>query len=359
MFINEKQIRKIAFGDAVVSGETERDRILPYEELIPEDHRYLFAFLEKDLGRILASLHRAVQEEDSTLLALCREDVRSLHPYFTHGRALDVCVDATTEAIRSGEDIRAGSMMAKHSLFSLIDLQDRMRKMVVFLLDDSNEEMAALSPDVRIGFYLLARDTASGGDALSAPKARYMMQYPPSMDVVRAATDISDEYLQSLKEALSQITDSGGRAFPDVLKKIACTAKADAKHGGSILCLIGNLPELLETELFAMLRDGVRLKRCAECGRYFPVTKDNDRFCAILGKDGRSCLSRHIRKKKSEALHKIYTQSYRSHFARVKAGKETKDKLDAWRIDSQRLQDKVYADEMTLQEYKETLMRKL
>ena len=98
------------------------------------------------------------------------------------------------------------------------------------------------------------------------------------------------------------------------------------------------------------------IKRCRSCGRRFLSPNETDKYCSLPGKDNISCLERKYMEETKEAVDGIYTQAYRTRYARMASGKETKESLDKWREKAKELKAVAMKGAMSPEAYKKTIM---
>ena len=126
-------------------------------------------------------------------------------------------------------------------------------------------------------------------------------------------------------------------------------------------------PEIIGDIIDFFLREIIKreltFKQCRSCGKYFPATTahGNSEYCNRLFQDtGKTCKeigSVKVYKAKVESNPAIqaYNRAYKTHFARIKYKKMTKEHFQVWAEEARKLRDKVLAGEMDLTEYEEWL----
>jgi hypothetical protein len=104
---------------------------------------------------------------------------------------------------------------------------------------------------------------------------------------------------------------------------------------------------------------------CKSCGRYFAATHGSAEYCNRFFKDtGKTCkevgsvktYQQKLEDKDNLAL-KLYNRAYKTHFARIKYRKITRDDFQAWAKIARDFRDKVLAGDMDLKEFEEWLKR--
>ncbi|HBL83298.1 MAG: hypothetical protein A2Y17_10220 [Clostridiales bacterium GWF2_38_85] len=106
-------------------------------------------------------------------------------------------------------------------------------------------------------------------------------------------------------------------------------------------------------------------KQCRSCGKYFPAitAHGNSEYCNRLFQDtGKTCKeigSAKVYQAKVENSPAIqaYNRAYKTHFARIKYKKMTKEDFQAWAEEARKFRDETTAGKMSLDEYEDWLKR--
>lgn len=106
-------------------------------------------------------------------------------------------------------------------------------------------------------------------------------------------------------------------------------------------------------------------KKCDNCGKYFlnkggkynnycenPSPQDIEKTCRDVG-----AASRYQDKCKTDPVWQTYNRSYKTHYARYKKGKMTKDEFETWSGWAIEMRGKMERGEMTFEEYVEEIKR--
>jgi hypothetical protein len=98
---------------------------------------------------------------------------------------------------------------------------------------------------------------------------------------------------------------------------------------------ISNLQQLLNLEIFSMIKSNTMIRKCKNCGKYFVVRNRKTVYCNRIFKDNKSCSiigsSEAFQKKlKSEKELEIYNRAYKTHYARCKKGKMSRQEFESW-----------------------------
>ena len=338
--------------------------IIPISRMIPENHQHLLSFLKFDLESVIESISYAVHEKDPQSVKDAFERLQSCHPYFSTdpdrtSAYVNHWIAKTIWEIKS--DPLDQELFEKLAVFreyhakdinewlfsdagkdgfgrlnKLLETQEDLKNIVTLLLNDSNPELANIPEAVRSGLYgLLSLREPS----IPHPKASIILPYPESMKVLSAAIEFEDidqekepSTLYKLSQAV-QTLEKDTRHIPPIIKSISKNMTDGSKTVSYIEYDTESLEEILYLEIYLMLQDGVRFKTCESCGRLYPVIPgvDTPPFCDIQDSDGSSCRSRYMAKKFNSRLSALYRRAYRTHYARVQAGKESETDLENWR----------------------------
>lgn len=372
---------RLHLGTAVSpDGNDAWEDVVDMERYIPDDHNYFILFLSADLGKIADMLEKAVSDENRDLAAKAGKALSETHRYFEHPeRAYAYINRSLADNIWADKSIREGQMRTKFqelAIFSpymerdfdywlcaengkgtirdLVRLQNDLKILAVAVLDDSNG-LAAYPRPVRNGLYGLVRGDASFCPRISLVPGHVVLPYPESMKGLWASMEFDDRFGQDVFSCVEKLVN-GAQELPPSIKKVLDGIPASGCIESWMEYETPCLEDILNLEASCMVSDGTRLKKCKDCGRYFVVTKDNDRFCTLPDKDGTSCLGRHRLEEAVKGSHAIYTQAYRTRYARVKRGKESKEDLDLWRKQAKKLREDLLKGMMTLDEYKKEIM---
>lgn len=369
---------RLNMGTAVSPGDgTPYEDVVDIKRYIPEDHRYLVRFLSIDMHAIIDALSKAFACGDRTLVLGAASSICASHRYFEHSGRIYSYINRSLARIiwadnSIGESERKDAFFrlavfeggmekdpsywlseekGKGSIQSLACMQDDLKIMLPVVFDDSNG-LAIYPQQVRNGLYGLLMEGSC--PRIGLVPGRAVLPFPESMNGLRAAMDFDETFRQSMLH-FGKYLKNGGKGVPSEIKKVLDKIPASGEGTGWAEYDTPYLEDVLRLEVSMMVSSGTRLKKCSDCGRYFPVTEDNDMYCNIPDVDGSSCLARHREEEKKEAVKAVYTQAYRTRFARMKKGKETKEELDAWRETARRMQKDVYSGKLSEKEYKERI----
>ena len=123
-----------------------------------------------------------------------------------------------------------------------------------------------------------------------------------------------------------------------------------------------SMRDIIDFLLRAVIRQELTFKNCRSCGRYFPNTvHGNSEYCDRIFQDtGKTCkeigsIKVYQAKINENPEFKAYNRAYKSHFARIKYKRMTKEQFKAWSELAREMRDKVTNGEMTLERYEEWL----
>ena len=116
--------------------------------------------------------------------------------------------------------------------------------------------------------------------------------------------------------------------------------------------------QFLYHEFIALVKNNLRIKECANCGKYFVVFSghsleycDNTpegetKPCNVIGPN-----RVYARKLKDDPILEHYTRSYKTHFARKRSGHLTDDQFKKWSKEAKTMRKRAYAKEISLDDF--------
>ena len=323
--------------------------VCPMESLIPDTHEHLFRFLDYDLFRIeeplkefLSCLHDG-SEPDKKLLHPVIKSLREMHPYFMmspenvqiflNNIFADYIISSFSTldtafrqdlfrriAIkrysfdRDPEEMIPESVEASQQepsrriVQGLFSLQDRIRRMVFIILDDTSESLANLPTSRRAALYSVAYSSVSLADiraSFNVEPSKKMRKAILKMDfesLDKAEEDAEkdkngtsrksgrkkqeaeeqeshdEKSLRILRESLDHLYWNPGASISPALREVIL-ATTDVADPTSITYDVASFPELLDLEVYRMIADETHIRRCRNCRRYFVPDKDGQAFC--------------------------------------------------------------------------------
>ena len=376
---------------------------IQWERLIPDDHEYLFSFLEADLSKVhelIGDYLRCLEEKKhgnyDTLMAI-HKALFELHPYFR------LCPQTVDEQLNSyfasyitwrygseseEEMLRKLRLLASteyapipnlqfildkaEGTDSLLfaDLQRDLRRWVFVTLDNTNPAFAKMTPPQRNAlYYLMDRNQYT---PVLETNVHYSIRPTNRMRHMMTAFDfaLDTKYAGALWDLMDMVNhpaDEVPEGFREVLDAVG-----DVVEDCSTLTYeIADLEALLSLEIFDMSQKGIRIKHCGECGRYFVISNETDRYCERIPDSGtKTCKEKHTEPRpvviphiidtatsNAAAIQAAYRKAYKTHYARVKAGTLTEDAFTRWKGMAIKMKETVAAGEMTLEAYEEWLKK--
>ena len=121
-----------------------------------------------------------------------------------------------------------------------------------------------------------------------------------------------------------------------------------------------SMRDMIDFLLRGVIRRELTFKTCRSCGRYFPNTgHGNSEYCDRLFQDtGKTCkeigsFKVYQAKLEENPEYKIYNRAYKSHFARIKFKRMTKEAFKSWAEQAREMRDMVTRGEMELTRFEE------
>ena len=119
-----------------------------------------------------------------------------------------------------------------------------------------------------------------------------------------------------------------------------------------------SMREIIDFLLRAAIRQELTFKTCRSCGRYFPNTvHGNSEYCErIFQGTDKTCkeigsVKVYQAKVEENPEYKLYNRAYKSHFARIKYKRMTKEQFKDWAVQARKFRDEVSEGKMRLEEY--------
>ena len=125
-----------------------------------------------------------------------------------------------------------------------------------------------------------------------------------------------------------------------------------------------SMRDILDFLLRNIIRQEITFKTCRSCGKYFPNTvHGNSEYCNRLFQDtGKTCkeigsVKVYQAKLEENPEYKIYSRAYKSHFARIKFKKMTKEEFKIWAEQARNMRDMVTRGKLDLAGFEEWAKR--
>lgn len=354
-------------------------------ELAPSGHEYLFRFLSYDLmpfrslvegftdGLVSHKIEgeNVLTELDSLYLAaegihplfMNKDDaknliLRSIIEYARSIRRLPEVSDTLIKALglhpfsREMHDWleEAGSTVhpKKGSVFSLLDAQERIRSAVTLLLDES---VNILSPMTREGREAVYAAFFEHGARSKEMTVTIGMSLSPSHKAknLQGRAGISPRNSKEAADILGGIRTGDDRPqWTFVLNDVQ-----DETAPSIILTYkVQTLEDIFDTELFDMLRDGVRVGRCKTCGRFFTFDPENTEYCTIE-EDGQNCL----RTYREGVTKEMYLKAYKTHNQRLSRKRCSRKEFQNWKAEASAAREAVLERRISMEEYQKILKK--
>ena len=123
-----------------------------------------------------------------------------------------------------------------------------------------------------------------------------------------------------------------------------------------------SIPDMIDYSLRSCVERGITVRRCKNCGRYFPQTgRVSAEYCERpVPKGQQTCreagaFQQWTKKQSDDPVFKAYRKEYKKRFAWIKAGRITDTDFYAWSEQAREMKKKCDRDVITLEEYVEWL----
>ena len=123
-----------------------------------------------------------------------------------------------------------------------------------------------------------------------------------------------------------------------------------------------SIPDMIDYSLRSCVERGITVRRCKNCGRYFPQTgRVSAEYCERpVPKGQQTCreagaFQQWTKKKSDDPVFKAYRKEYKKRFAWIKAGRISDTDFYAWSEQAREMKKKCGRDVITLEEYVEWL----
>jgi len=365
--------------------------IVREEQMVPKTHEYLFSFLDADLDRLEVYAQTYLEcldgdrEADQGAVQRIFEELFALHPFFrtcpANAAALmnhcfasyivsrwpededmqlaamkKVYVDRHLEGTDIAEWLETAVRDENCRVFeTLYRQQERMREWVFIALDNSNSALTKLTGAQRNAMYCLVY----GGQytPMLETTVEKTMRLSHGLRQMSARLDFEDGFHDSILQGLDQMRKDPS-VTPDYVMELIQAVAETAEDSECHTYLIAQLEDLLSYEIYGMTQDGMRIKRCKNCGRYFIVDKGNVEYCdRIAAGESKPCNEigkvRTYEQKiaKGGSAMALYRKAYKTHFARIRTGAMTKEEFDVWKGAATVKRLLVESGDMSLDEY--------
>jgi len=234
------------------------------------------------------------------------------------------------------ERIATDSQLDESIFHELEEIQHEMKLLVYIVFDCTNQQFASVPVEKRAAVYCglfhgeyLPLLTISSELNISAPAdIRHL-----NARIEFAGLDDPDE---DFYRRLGNLANGEDTLPPDALVEMMEVAKKDDEDLVVETYDTTDLKKLLSYETMTMIKDQVRVKRCKNCQGYFVIDKPKVEYCnRIVSGETKPCNEigkARVYQKKIEAdvPTLCYRKAYKTHYARIKAGRLSKGEFSTW-----------------------------
>ncbi len=116
--------------------------------------------------------------------------------------------------------------------------------------------------------------------------------------------------------------------------------------------------DLIDFSLRDCVAKSIPVRRCRNCGRYFPIIgRITAEYCSRPKPSGKLCrniapVQRWAKNSKKDLVFSEYRREYKRHFAWIKAGKISEEQFAAWAKQAKAKKHECDAEEISLDEFK-------
>lgn len=247
-----------------------------------------------------------------------------------------------------------------------IRIQKTVCDMLYFILDIKAQDIASLTKPQRMWLFAnLFPDGASEVDIVRklsfCSKPRFRRGNDRSQDI---------EGSQILRDIFDQLHSIDSRSIAEMNGEMQSCFTLAIKTAEDIQTSpiyeeyeIDSLEQLLYLEVISMIQDGIMIRRCKNCGKYFIAANRKITYCNRMDKDTGKCCSdigsqvTYKNKLKEDNVLKIYNRAYKTHFARFKNDIITREQLDDWRIKAKEKLEQARAGVLDASEFEKWLKK--
>lgn len=397
----------INIGGNIFNGEYEGDVCIIEKNIIPTTHEYLFAFLETDLKTLeqyaLSYLEcidfnhpeKSIKGDIKKRRHLF-DELSKLHPYYSRNYT-NITGDINTAIAKyvknhipteikasmsdehyisllslvctpdyagsvdmdSLKDIFVNDFTANSIFNDLINYQKYLNRMVFMLFDCTNREMVMPSVAQRAALYCsLFHDEYN---PLLSYKVEKTFTKPQSLRQITAAFDFinagDETEAMNIFDDIKKLMDDPTADMPESLMSLVVAASQIKEDCLLETVVVDSISGLLNYEVFGMIEQNTHIKRCKHCGRYFIIDKLNLEYCdRIMPGELKPCneigkTRTYQNKLENDELMAMYRRAYKTHFARIRAGKMTQESFKEWSTEASNKLEKVRDGNLNTDEY--------
>lgn len=257
---------------------------------------------------------------------------------------------------------------------NLISLQDHFRSMVFWMLDASAPYLNKLSIPERAWVYGSVHSTMSDQPHMVVTKQisfadPHRRSYSSNYSRLEYIDGVDCHF--TLFGDLRNFHNNQENIHPEainVLKSIVKAAKEGFSEGIYEEYEVSSLYEVLLLEIYHMILDNTLVKKCRNCEKYFVVKNLNVEYCDRRINDDeelddyRTCSDvgpklSYQRKLEEDLPLKLYSRSYKTHYARIKSGKMTQGQFFEWQQEAKAKLEEVRAGSYEFEDFKKWLKK--
>ena len=275
----------------------------------------------------------------------------------------------------------------------LFSLQQKLRRWVFVTLDDSNEDLASLSTKRRSALYsIIVPSDGEGDNPILKIQANFAQKHSEKMakklrkweidllDDIFADLDEDDysaddaepngkskngkvDMIAKITQCIDELYFNPSASIPGAIKE-AIQLTSDVDDYDVITYEITDFSDLLDLEVYRMIAEGLRIKRCANCHKYFIPKTPKDEGCnRIPDGSARTCAQILKSQKKEKPVEKppektpqeLYRTTYKTQAARVKKGALSQESFDLWKKEGLAKKALVEAGQLNFEEFRQWL----
>lgn len=328
-----KNVIEIKYG-------TDRTYECPMEELIPKQHDYLFAFLNSRsfVDGIADSIEKEQKGLSKTSTKIIK-DITEIHPFFQ--KIPDAASAVFYNSVRTDTGHTSGT-----TIKNISRTLDDACFFINLILKNTGTDSTQISGSIKDTMF----NIISGSRSVTVPVSYSMDMDDPGRSMAEVA-EIDNEFKKRLIKGIKHAADSEDPG--DIWTSAIDRTDRDLPSVITKTYHIISFEELIMFELYLMAENDVQVKKCIRCGRLFPVTADGQQYCNFTSDGKLTCLEQSKPKITAHKMSLIYSNGYRTHFARVRAGTETKEELKDWMTEAKKVKREYFARGASAEEYAE------
>lgn len=130
------------------------------------------------------------------------------------------------------------------------------------------------------------------------------------------------------------------------------------EDGCGMILYPNTIRDLIDFSLRDCVEKNIPLRRCRNCGRYFPIVgRITAEYCSRPQPSGKLCrnivpVQKWARNSKKDLVFSEYRREYKRHFAWIKAGRISEEQFSAWAKQAKAKKHECDAEKISLDEFK-------